>query len=304
MRRPPCSFNAIPSSHWASVISRRSICGTAPAILIRASILPNRFKVSSTSVLSAAGSRRTSGIGRASAPASATALATSSSASPLRAASTTEEKSPASLKAVARPMPWLAPVIMTTLRFMVRLAVMRLGVLANCADCLEENVNDCAGSGQHRRMIGGVGAHRGSHARRLERLGLGRNHSVIFGDKEPYRLVFPQRPGGFFQDAAHFYRPLGCKKYRFQIRRRILGESMLEAFGRHPNESGVIGGQFWGLDVGWFAVKYLRHGFSLVRREGCHVNEQLYALIFGSTDNRPRVRMPNEDYVDLNPGQG
>ena len=44
-RRAPCSLSAIPSSHCASVISNISICGTAPATLSSASILPKRSRV-------------------------------------------------------------------------------------------------------------------------------------------------------------------------------------------------------------------------------------------------------------------
>ena len=49
-RRAPCSFSAMPSSHCASVISNKSICGTAPAMFTRASILPKRSSVPWTRV--------------------------------------------------------------------------------------------------------------------------------------------------------------------------------------------------------------------------------------------------------------
>ncbi len=65
----------------------------------------------------------------------------------------------------------------------------------------------------------------------------------------------------------------------------------------------LIGSQFWGLGVGWFPVKHIRHGFSLVRREGGHINEQLYALILRGADDGAGICMPNEDDVALNPGQ-
>jgi hypothetical protein len=40
-RRAPCSLSARPASYCASVISNRSICGTAPAMLTNASMRPN-----------------------------------------------------------------------------------------------------------------------------------------------------------------------------------------------------------------------------------------------------------------------
>ena len=44
-RRAPWNLSAIPSSHCASVIWNKSICGTAPAMLRSASILPKRSSV-------------------------------------------------------------------------------------------------------------------------------------------------------------------------------------------------------------------------------------------------------------------
>jgi hypothetical protein len=52
-----------------------------------------------------------------------------------------------------------------------------------------------------------------------------------------------------------------------------------------------------------FPVKHFSHGFSLVRREGCHINQQLYALIFRGADDGAGVGMPNEDNVASNPSQ-
>jgi len=46
MRRAPCSFNAIPSSHWGiGHLEEIEICGNSAAILQGQSILPNRFNV-------------------------------------------------------------------------------------------------------------------------------------------------------------------------------------------------------------------------------------------------------------------
>ncbi len=43
-RRAPCNFNSMPAFHCSSVISKRSICGTAPAIFSSASIRPKSLK--------------------------------------------------------------------------------------------------------------------------------------------------------------------------------------------------------------------------------------------------------------------
>jgi len=59
-RRAPCSFSAMPSSHCASVILNKSICGTAPAMFSRASILPKRSSVPWTRVATDRGSRKSS----------------------------------------------------------------------------------------------------------------------------------------------------------------------------------------------------------------------------------------------------
>lgn len=49
-----------PSSHCASVISTKSICGTAPAMFNKASILPKRSSVPWTRVSTERGSRKSS----------------------------------------------------------------------------------------------------------------------------------------------------------------------------------------------------------------------------------------------------
>src|SRR6185312_2038288 len=110
----PCSLSARPASHCSSVISNRSICGTAPAMLSRASMRPWADSVASTTRPAASGAERSASMTRASAPASRTRRAVSSSLSRLRATSATAPKSRASLAAVALPMPWLAPVTIAT----------------------------------------------------------------------------------------------------------------------------------------------------------------------------------------------
>jgi hypothetical protein len=57
-RRAPCNFSAMQSSHCASVISNKSICGTAPATLTSASILPKRSSVPLMTISADCGSRR------------------------------------------------------------------------------------------------------------------------------------------------------------------------------------------------------------------------------------------------------
>src|SRR5271166_402751 len=113
-RRAPCSFSAIPPSHCASVISNRSICGTAPAMLNRASIRPNAASAWSTTPCAAAGWPRSASMTSTSAPAAFTASAVCSRLVRLRATRTNAEKSRARRMAVAWPIPWLAPVTMAT----------------------------------------------------------------------------------------------------------------------------------------------------------------------------------------------
>ena len=54
-RRAPFSLSAMLSSHCASVIWNKSICGTAPAMLSSASILPKRSRVPSMMLFAACG---------------------------------------------------------------------------------------------------------------------------------------------------------------------------------------------------------------------------------------------------------
>src|ERR1700732_1130102 len=117
----------------------------------------------------------------------------------------------------------------------------RLGVFEGVTDSFENNVNHDFRGGQHRQMINGMGAHRGSHAPGLEMLGLRRNHPIILGDEKPRRLILPKWPWSLLLNALHVDRPLCSEEYRLHVGGRILGERMLEAFGRHPNKSAVIG---------------------------------------------------------------
>src|ERR1700751_2095266 len=120
-RRAPCSFSASPPSHCASLISNRSTCGTAPAMLSKASIRPNAASASSTTLCAAAGWPRSASMTSICAPAAFicapaafTASAVSSRLARLRATRTSAEKSRARRTEVARPIPWLAPVTMAT----------------------------------------------------------------------------------------------------------------------------------------------------------------------------------------------
>ena len=85
-RRAPRSFSSRPSCHCSSVISNRLICGTAPAIFDRASILPKRSSVFLTKTSADSLSRRSRENVSGSAPLDLTFAATSVSASPFRAA--------------------------------------------------------------------------------------------------------------------------------------------------------------------------------------------------------------------------
>src|ERR1700684_4058064 len=113
-RRAPWSLRARPPSHCASVISNRSICGTAPAMFSNASIRPNAASVWSTTLFAADISARSISMMSGSAPAALTASAVFSRLGRSRAASTTDEKSRARRIAVERLMPWLAPVTIAT----------------------------------------------------------------------------------------------------------------------------------------------------------------------------------------------
>src|SRR5271170_3155510 len=108
------------------------------------------------------------------------------------------------------------------------------GVFDGVTDSFEKNVNHDVRGGQHRRMINSMNAYRGSHAPGLEMLGLRRNHPIIFRDEKPRRLILPKWARSLLLNALHVDRPLCSEEYRLHIGGRILGERMLEAFGRHP----------------------------------------------------------------------
>src|SRR5580698_10082739 len=127
-RRAPWSFNSIPAFHCASVISSTSIWGTAPAMLRSASMRPNRSSVLPTTVSGGSTLLMSRSSTRGSAPRALTSLAVLSSFAPLRATSTTPEKSCASRMAVARPIPWLAPVTIATVFFMMASSSFSAGV--------------------------------------------------------------------------------------------------------------------------------------------------------------------------------
>src|SRR3984957_9279373 len=113
-RRAPCSLSARPASHSSSVISNRSICGTAPAILRSASMRSNAAWARSTTLLAASGWERSLSMTSAFAPAAFTASAVLSRFARSRATRTSAVKSRARRMAVERPMPWLAPVRIAT----------------------------------------------------------------------------------------------------------------------------------------------------------------------------------------------
>src|ERR1700723_954156 len=100
-------------------------------------------------------------------------------------------------------------------------------------------------------MIDRMSAHGGSHSGSLEMLGLHRNHPIILSNEAPRRLVLPQRPGGLLLDALHVDRPLCGEEPRLDVGGRILRERMFKTFGRHPDKSAAVRGQFRGLDMGW-----------------------------------------------------
>ncbi len=113
-RRAPCSLSARPPSHCSSVISNRSICGTAPAMLSSASICPNAASVWSTTFFGAA-TRTDRYRSRAALRRRLLPLLPFLRDSPgPRATSAIAEKSCASRMAVERPIPWLAPVTIAT----------------------------------------------------------------------------------------------------------------------------------------------------------------------------------------------
>src|SRR5580698_4946855 len=92
-RRAPFSLSAMPSSHCASVIWNKSICGTAPAMLSSASILPKRSRVPSMMLLADCGCRRSRAEAVASAPRDIISVAVVSRLSLSLATSTMAEKS-------------------------------------------------------------------------------------------------------------------------------------------------------------------------------------------------------------------
>jgi hypothetical protein len=108
-RRAPWSLSASPASHCSSVISKRSICGTAPAMLRSASMRPNAASVRSTTTFAAARSARSRSTINGVAPAAVTAAATSSNFRRLRATSTMDVKSRASRNAVDDRYPGWPP---------------------------------------------------------------------------------------------------------------------------------------------------------------------------------------------------
>jgi hypothetical protein len=113
-RRALWNLTARPSSHCSSVISKRSIWDTAPEILTRASIRSNSWSVRKTMVSAEDGSLRSAAIDKAREPWDITCFEVSSSFSAFRATRTMNLKLRIRQIAVARPMPWLAPVTIAT----------------------------------------------------------------------------------------------------------------------------------------------------------------------------------------------
>src|ERR1700733_2181060 len=204
-RRAPCSLSAMPSSHCASVISNKSICGTAPAIFSSASILPKRSSVDWTRLSTDQGSRKSSAQISVSAPAASTSPAVFLSSSSCLAVRTTASKSRASRLAVARPMPWLAPVtIATDLSGMTHF---RFG--GERLPCRFQNYSDNKiGRRVHGAVINGERPNFRAHALCHEALRLRRNHPIFFRQQKPRWLRFPQGRRTLLLDALQCDRPL------------------------------------------------------------------------------------------------
>src|SRR6266404_6867298 len=104
----------MPVFHCSSVIWNTSSPTAAPAMLTKASIRPKRSNVFFTTTSAAVGAIKSSSSTSGSAPIALTCWPTSLSFSPLRAARTIAPKSRARRRAVAFPIPELAPVTIAT----------------------------------------------------------------------------------------------------------------------------------------------------------------------------------------------
>src|SRR4029077_337255 len=195
-RLAPCSFSSVPARHCSSVISNKSICGTAPATFSRASILPKRSSVLLTSVPADSTLLKSRSQTSGSAPAAFTVSATSFSASEFRAARTIERKSWASRIAVDRPIPWLAPVTIAT--EFITVSFLEPGPLTESLPpsrytrgflrCFQDDVHDFLRRTEQWCVINRERPRCCSHSLRHEMLGLGIDHAVFFRDQEPRML--------------------------------------------------------------------------------------------------------------------
>jgi hypothetical protein len=114
-RKAPSRFTASTRRHSAKATSPASVAPRlAPALLNTTSSRPNRAPTSAYIASTAASSVTSQGSTSARSPAPASP-ATASSFAELRATSATRAPAARKASAVARPIPWLAPVTTTTL---------------------------------------------------------------------------------------------------------------------------------------------------------------------------------------------
>jgi hypothetical protein len=181
-RRAPCSFRAMPSSHSASVISNKSIWGTAPAIFNNASILPKWLSVPWIKTSADPGSRKSRAQVNDAAPADSTALAVFLSSSSCLAARTTASKSRARRIAVARPMPWLAPVTIAT-DFVCMVPSSSAGKCRLCS--FQNHVHHYVRLRMHRTVVHLVRSNLRAHPFRHITLCFRRDHAILLRQEIP-----------------------------------------------------------------------------------------------------------------------
>src|SRR5262245_8456473 len=249
----------MPVFHCSSVIWNTSSPATAPAMLTKASMRPKRSSVLFTTISAAVGAIRSSPSMRGSAPIVLTCWPTSPSFSPPRAARTMAPKSRASRRAVAFPIPELAPVRIATdfdmslsLRFEDWKEVERsspgaqltAGARRRCraknlasaagygADRVVDNVDDSCWSGDAGYVIDSVRPYLRLHALGHVALCLRDDHSIVFGNQKPTRNVLPKRAPDRNSDAVHRYRPLHGGEHGSIVRGCVRRERRLEgSFG-------------------------------------------------------------------------
>jgi hypothetical protein len=127
-------------------------------------------------------------------------------------------------------------------------------------------IDHLVGRRQRWSMIDRANPHLGSHPLRHELLSLWVDHTVFCRNQEPGRFRFPTGFRRRLLNAADRKRPLHRLTKRLHFFQGVLGESVLETFIGHQNQTVSVRLQMGSLRVRWFLIEYLSYG-SRPRRE-------------------------------------